>query len=398
MKFIDSLNWVRKSIMSQKLRAGLTIASFAIGMAAVVLLHSIGESLRLYVLAEFTQFGSNIIAFTPGKTETFGLGGLLKTVRPLTLADSEYLAQQKHVDFVVPVVAGNAKVKAYNLSRYTDVMGVNHHALRAWRLSIAQGRFLPDDAAHTPRSFAVLGAKLKQALFSNSSALGQHVHIGSQRFKVVGVLATKGQFMGIDLDDMVYIPAAKALQMFNRDSLMEVDVFYQSGMNSADIVAQLRPQLIKRHGMEDFTIITQDDMLASLDKILFIIKMAGSGLGVISLLVGSVGIATIMTITVTQRTAEIGLLRAMGFSASQVQQLFLTEAICLAMISGLAGYVVVFMLLLGAKLALPGVPIGINLYVLFGTLIVSALIGLIAGLHPANRASKLTPIDALRTE
>ena len=114
MTFFDLIVWVERSLMSQKLRAGLTIAGFATGMAAVVLMNSIGESIRGYVMQEFTQFGSNIIAITPGKTETFGMGGLLNTIRPLTLADGEYLSQHKNVKFVVPVVMGTAKIKFQN--------------------------------------------------------------------------------------------------------------------------------------------------------------------------------------------------------------------------------------------------------------------------------------------
>ncbi len=398
MHLKDLIIWVEKSLSSQKLRAGLTIAGFATGMAAVVLMNSIGESLRMYVLQEFTQFGSNIIAITPGKTETFGLGGLLKTVRPLTLEDGEYLNQQRHVEYVVPVVAGTAKVRSLNRSRYTDILGVNNYANKAWKLEVAQGNFLPDDDIKTPRNFAVLGAKLKRELFTNSTALGQFIHIGSQRFKVVGVLAEKGQFMGQDLDDIAYIPAAKAMQLFNRQSLMELDIFYQPGLTAVELLKQLKPKLINRHGMEDFTIITQDDMLASLDNILFIIKVAGAALGMISLLVGAVGIATIMTITVTERTAEIGLLRALGCSELQLQKLFLAEAIFLALISGFIGYLIVFILMLIAKIVLPGIPVDINIYVLFGSLLISAIIGLIAGMYPAKNAAKLTPIDALRTE
>ncbi|TRX57041.1 ABC transporter permease [Thalassomonas sp. M1454] len=398
MGFKDLIIWVEKSLSAQKLRAGLTIAGFATGMAAVVLMNSIGESLRMYVLQEFTQFGSNIVAITPGKTETFGMGGILKTVRPLTLSDGEYLARQKHIEFAVPVVAGTAKIKAENRSRYTDVLGVNAFANKAWKLEISQGKFLPNDDIKSPRSFAVLGAKLKKELFANSSALGKYVHVGSQRFKVVGVLAEKGQFMGQDLDDLIYIPAAKAMQLFNRNSLMELDLFYQPGLSANEIVNQIKPKLINRHGLEDFTVITQDDMLKSLDNILFIIKMAGAALGLISLLVGAVGIATIMTITVSERTWEIGLLRALGFSEQQVKNLFLAEAIFLAVVSGLVGYFIVLIMLIIAKLALPGVPIDINIYVLITTILISAIIGLLAGIYPAKNAANLTPIDALRTE
>ena len=154
MSFIDLLGWVKTALLAQRLKAGLTIAGFATGMAAVVLMTSIGESLRLYVLQEFTQFGSHIIAITPGKDQTFGLGGLLKTVRPLTLADSKSLSRQKHIKYTVPVIVGNAKVKATQRARYTNVFGVNQHAINAWKLSLAQGMFLPENRNNRARSSA----------------------------------------------------------------------------------------------------------------------------------------------------------------------------------------------------------------------------------------------------
>ncbi|WP_206486418.1 ABC transporter permease [Thalassotalea sp. G2M2-11] len=398
MQLLDVFQWVKKSILAQRVRAILTIAGFATGMAAVVLMNSIGESMRHYVLQEFTQFGTNIIAITPGKTETFGFGGLLNTVRPLTIEDSQQLSHLRAIKYAVPVVMGTAKIKHDKKSRYTDVAGVGNKANEAWKLTIAQGNFLPADDPIRPRNFAVLGAKLKHELFGFSSAIGQKVHVGGQRFRVVGVLAEKGEFIGQDLDDMIYIPAAKAMQLFNRESLMELDLFYQQGLATQQVAQLVKRKLIQRHGLEDFTLITQDDMLKSLDNILVIIKMAGSGLGVISLIVGAVGIATIMTITVTERTSEIGLLRALGFSSSHIRNLFLAEAMLLAMISGVIGYLVVFVLLISAQIILVDVPVTMNLSVLFIAIGFSAFIGLLAGIYPALNAAKLTPIDALRAE
>jgi putative ABC transport system permease protein len=398
MRWPDLLRWVKTALLAHRLRSGLTIAGFATGVAAVVLMNAMGESLRLFVLNEFTQFGSNIIAITPGKTQTFGMGGLLNTVRPLTLEDNQYLQAMPQIHYAVPVIAGTAKVKAGNRSRYTDVVGVNHMAAQAWKLSLAYGQFLPQDDLLKPRNTAVLGAKLYQELFAQTSALGQFVHIGGQRFMVVGVLAAKGQFLGLDLDDMAYIPAAITMQLFNRLSLMELDLFYRPGFSAQTISELVKARLIRRHGREDFTIITQDDMLVSLDKILSMVKLAGTGLGMISLIVGAVGIATIMSVTVNERTAEIGLLRAVGCSSAKIKQLFLLEAISLAIISGLLGYCLVFFLLALVRLFITDLPLHLNLSVLFLALLFSGCIGLIAGLYPALNAAKLTPIDALRSE
>ncbi|WP_438952560.1 ABC transporter permease [Porticoccus sp.] len=398
MRFLDYLHWIFRSLWMQRLRTALTITGFAIGIAAMVLLSALGEGLRQFVIHEFTQFGSHIVAITPGKTETFGLGGILNTTRPLSLEDAEALMTLPGVQEVVPVVMGNAQIKVGGRSRYTDVAGVGALAHKAWKLDIALGSFLPQEDAGRARPFAVMGSKLKQELFGNSNPLGEFVHIGGNRFRVIGVLAPKGQFLGTDLDDMIYIPANKGLQIFNRDSLMEIDIFYSSSVTTETLVKRIRDRLIARHGGEDFTIVTQDQMMATMDNILRILKYAGGGLGAISLLVGAVGITTILTITVVERTAEVGLLRALGSGRSQVRNLFLGEAVLLGLVGGLTGVLVIALLVLLLALWVPALPVAFKPEIVAVALGISMLTGLVAGVRPAMGATRLSPIDALRSE
>jgi len=398
MRFLDYIRWVVWALWMQRIRSLLTITGFAIGIAAMVLLSALGEGLRQFVIQEFTQFGSHIVAITPGKTETFGLSGILNTTRPLSLADAEALTRLPGVKEVVPVVMGTAQIKALGRSRYTDVAGVGALADKAWKLDIAQGTFLPVEDMSRARAFAVLGSKLKQELFGNSNPLGEFVHVGGNRFRVVGVTAPKGQFLGTDLDDMIYIPANKGLQLFNRESLMEVDIFYSPSVTTTTLTKNIKKLLIDRHGFEDFTLITQDQMMETMDNILQILKYAGGGLGAISLLVGAVGIATILMITVTERTSEVGLLRAMGCTRALVRNLFLGEAVMLGLIGGLAGVMTVALVAVLLQLFLPGLPIALKPEIVTVALIVSMVVGLMAGVRPALNATRLSPIDALRGE
>lgn len=398
MTLLDYLRWVMRALWMQRMRSALTIVGFAIGIAAMVLLTSLGEGLRLFVIQEFTQFGSHIVAITPGKTETFGMSGILNTTRPLSLEDTEALARIPGVLQVVPVVMGTAQIKAMGRSRYTDVAGVGALADKAWRLEVALGSFLPEEDVYRARAFAVLGSKLKQELFGNANPLGEFVHIGGNRFRVIGVTAPKGQFLGTDLDDMIYIPANKGLQIFNRESLMEVDIFYSPAVPTDRLKENVKRLLMERHGFEDFTIITQDQMMETMDNILRILKFAGGGLGAISLLVGAVGITTILMITVTERTSEVGLLRALGSTRRQVRNLFLGEAVMLGLIGGLAGVLVIALLVVLAQMFVPALPVALKGNIVVAALLISMFIGLVAGVRPAMNATKLSPIDALRAE
>ena len=387
------------AISAQRLRASLTALGIAIGVAAVVLLTSIGEGIHHFVLAEFTQFGSTLVGINPGRATTHGASvGVFGTVRPLTIEDAEALVHVRHAMAVVPVVQGNAEVEGNQKRRRVTVYGVGAQFPEAFRFRVATGRFLPAGDPLAPRALAVLGDKLMRELFGNANALGERIRVGGYRYRVVGTMQAKGQILGFDLDDTVFIPAARALQLFNRDSLMEIDVLYREGASVDDVVADIKRILVARHGREDFTITTQKQMLDVLGSVLNVITFAVGALGGISLLVGGVGILTIMMIAVRERTREIGLLRALGARRGQILVLFLSEAVVLASIGGLFGLSVGAG---GAHLlhwAVPALPVHTPWSYVFWSESLAAVIGVSAGILPARRAARLDPVDALRAE
>lgn len=399
MRLKDLIGMSLGALRAQRLRSLLTALGIAVGVAAVVLLTSIGEGVHRFVLAEFTQFGTNLLAVVPGKTATFGVsGGIISTVRPLSLSDATALARINGVVAAVPVVQGNALVQAARRGRRAFVFGVGPEVPAVWKIDVTTGQFLPADDQGSARAFVVLGSKLRDELFGRENPLGQRIRVGGDRYRVIGVTESKGQFLGFDLDDAVYLPAAKALELFNRESLMEIDLLYEPNASLERLVADVKRLLISRHGHEDFTIITQKQMLDVLSSILNVLTLAVGALGGISLLVGGVGVLTIMTIAVSERTGEIGLLRALGAEKGQVLKLFLGEAVVLAGIGGLAG------LVLGVGLAqilttiVPAMPVRTSWgYVIVGELLALA-VGLAAGVLPARRAAEMDPLEALRAE
>jgi len=399
MRSADLTRLAGGAVVAHRLRSLLTALGIAVGVAAVVLLTSIGAGIHEFVLNEFTQFGTNLVEVTPGRTTTHGGSvGVIGSTRPLTLDDAQALTRVRHVRAVVPVVQGNAEVEADGRRRRTTVFGVSAQFPAAFSMQPALGRFLPADDPRAPRAFVVLGQKVREELFGSRNPLGQRLRVGGMRYRVIGVMERKGQMLGFDLDDTVFIPTARAMELFDREGLMEIDVLYPEGAPVDEVVAGVTRVLEARHGRRDFTTTTQQQMLDVLSNVLSVLTFAVGALGGISLVVGGVGILTIMTIAVKERTPEIGLLRALGAEQNHVLLLFLAEAAALAAVGGLAG------LLIGAGGAqllhwiLPALPVTIPWTYVIGSEAVAVMIGLGAGVMPARKAARLDPITALRTE
>ena len=398
--FADLMRLSSGAMIGHPLRSVLSMLGIAIGVAAVIMLTSLGEGARRYMVAEFSEFGTNVLAVNPGKTETHGVPGAFGgTTQKLTIDDAEALKKISFLDAVVPMAVGQARVEGGGRGRSVFVHGVTSDFPAVMKFEIGQGSFIPPGDPRRGGSVAVLGPKLKRELFGESNALGEFVRIAGARLRVIGVMQPKGQVLGMDIDDAAYIPVATAMRLFNLDELQEIDiVFAHEGLTEAAIEA-VRSRLIERHrGDEDFTIVSQSEMLSVFGRVMDVITLGVAVIAAISLLVGSIGIFTMMWISVGERVSEIGLMRALGATARQVQIIFLVEAILLTLTGGMSGLLVGLFATFLLRLALPEFPAGAPIEYIVAAIVVSAFAGLVSGVGPARRASQLKPVDALRTE
>ncbi|TDI75003.1 MAG: FtsX-like permease family protein [Betaproteobacteria bacterium] len=399
MNIVDTVHFALRSLTTHRLRTILSGSGIGIGIAAVILLTSIGEGIHQFVLSEFTQFGTNIINITPGKISTHGASlGAISSARLLTIEDELALKKSRYAQYTNSSVMGNAEIRALGRSRRVTVYGEGPDFSQVFNMKVEIGQFLPADDPRSPRAYAVLGSKARTELFGNANPLGASLQVGMSRFRVIGVMESKGQILGLDLDDTVFIPTSRALEIFNREGVMEIHISYQPGVPLQAVVDDAHRILIARHGREDFTVTPQQKMLDTLTTVLDVLTFAVTALGGISLLVGAVGMVTLMHIAVAERVAEIGLLIALGATRARILILFLMESTVLSALGGLGGLTIGTAIAWLLKILVSDLPVKTEwdyILVAFG---LSVMIGLAAGVIPAMRAARMNPVDALRTE
>jgi putative ABC transport system permease protein len=398
----DLLQLALGALLGHRLRSLLSMLGIAVGVASVILLTSIGEGTRVYIVSQFQQFGTTILAITPGKQKTVGLPGVLGgTTHKLSLDDAVAISRLPVVVASMPIAFGQARVEARSRGRGRSVLiyGVTPDLPKVWNYQIQQGTFWPSRDPFRAAPYAVLGPKLARELFDQQGVLGEFVHIDGRRFRVLGVMEPKGALLGIDLGDTIYIPVASAMQIFNVDEVTEIDVNYVPHLSSQQVEDVVRPMLMARHAdTEDFTLIAQDAMLDVMGNVMGVVTAAVGAIAGVSLLVGAVGILTMMWIAVGERKAEIGLLRAIGASRRQVAGVFLAESAALALLGGLLGVAAGLALQAILRLLVPGLPLQVPYFYVFIALATSLATGLLSGVVPAHRAGSLDPIEALRAE
>lgn len=399
MKVLDGAKFALGSVHRAPLRTALMLLAMAIGVVAVVMLSALGNAAKDYVVAEFSSLGTNLVIVLPGRSETTGgtltasYGG---TNRPLTIEDAEALTRGYHVTRVAPIIVGAAGVQHGGLEREAPIFGGTHEmqAIRHWQM--ARGQFLP--AANWQRTTAVcvIGLTIAEELFGEVDPVGQWLRVGENRFRVIGVLANTGRSLGIDVDEVVVVPVASAMRLFNRDSLFRILLEASSRSSVTSVRDFAEATLAERHhGERDVTVITQDAVLDTFDEIFNLMTLAVLGIASVSLLVAGLLIMNVMLVAVAQRTAEVGVLKALGASAGKVVQLFLLEAVLLSAIGAAVGVLIGMTGTWLLGLINPALDGPIPLWAILAAIFVALSTGVLFGVTPARRAARLDPIAAL---
>jgi putative ABC transport system permease protein len=399
MKTGDVTRYAFNALQGARKRTLLMLLAMATGVASVLVLTSLGEAARRYVIGEFASLGTNLVIVMPGKSETAGAGPSMMVgsiPRDLTLGDAMALLRGTAIRRIAPVNVGSAPVSYQGLERDIPILGTTSDMLPIRHLDIGKGRFLPPGDIDRASSVCVLGSKVRTELFGNLPILGEWVRIGDRRFRVIGVIEAQGQSIGVNFEDVAIIPVASAQQLFNTETLFRIIIEAKSRESIPLAIEQAKSILRDRHqGEEDVTVITQDAVLDTFDEILTTLTLAVAGIAAISLVVAGILIMNVMLVSVTQRTSEIGLLKALGSPGKQIVMLFLAEAALLSLLGALLG---VLLGQLGSWFIgylYPILPVGAPWWAFVSAITVAIITGVLFAILPARRAARLDPVEAL---
>jgi putative ABC transport system permease protein len=400
MRTLDIARMSLQALFRNPLRSAMLLTAIAIGVAAVVLLTAVGEGARRYVTGQFSSLGTQLLIVLPGRAETAGGGiqGLLvgETARELTLDDTLAIARSPLVRRVTPVVPGSGTASWGARERDVTVLGTGPAMLDIQHWLLGSGRVLPPGDLDVAQPVCVLGATVARELFADTVPLGEWVRIGDARCRVLGTLAPQGQAGGFDVDETVLMPVASAQQIFNTAAVFRVlaEARDRDSVQAArrDIVAIVKA----RHaGEEDITVVTQDALVTTFDSIFDMITAGLAGIAAISLLVAGVLIMNVMLVAVSQRTTEVGLLKAVGARRRQIVALFLTEAACLSLLGAVIGLIVGTAGTWLLKAVFPVLDFATPPWASISAVAVAIASGLVFGILPARRAAALDPVNAL---
>ena len=399
MRFADLMRFAREAASGNPLRASLLVLAMAIGVAAVVVLTALGDGARRYVMNEFSSLGSNLVIVLPGRSQTGGFSpgnAITSTTRDLTIDDAQALQRASAVRRAAPLAVGTSEISAGGKLREVLVAGTVAEYVEVRQMALSQGRFLAAGDWRRGVSEAVIGARVRDEIFGNAPALGQLVRIGDRRFRIVGVLAPSGQGLGMNSDELVFVPVSLAQAMFNSNTLFRI-LIEAHGRESIEAAKTQVADILKlRHeGEQDVTVITQDAVLATFDRLLGALTLGVAGIAAISLAVAGILVMNVMLVSVSQRTSEVGLLKALGATAGAIRMIFLTEASMLSVTGAVVGYGLGLLAAALIRLLYPTFPAYPPDWAVLAALGTALVTGMLFGVLPARRAAQLDPVQAL---
>ena len=399
MRTADLIRFARDAATGNPLRTSLLVLAMSIGVAAVVVLTALGDGARRYVVNEFSSLGTNLVIVLPGRSQTGGFNpgnAITSTPRDLTIDDAQSLQRAPSVRRVAPLAVGTSEISYGGKLREVMVAGTTASYIDVRTLKLAQGRFLSDGDWRRGASEAVIGAKIRDELFGAEPALGQLIRLGDRRFRVVGIMASTGQGLGMNTDEIVLVPVSLAQAMFNSNTLFRILV----EANGRDAIEPAKAQVaeiirVRHEGEEDVTVITQDAVLATFDKLLGALTLAVAGIAAISLAVAGILVMNVMLVSVAQRTSEIGLLKALGATGATIRITFLTEAAMLSLAGAILGYLLGQAGALVLRQLYPAFPAYPPDWAVLAGLGTALATGILFGVLPARRAARLDPVQSL---
>ncbi len=398
----DIIQFAWKSLTAARGRTFLMLLAMSISVASVLLLTALGDGARRYVLQEFSALGTNLVIIIPGRNETAGAGfGTMMGVTPrdLTLGDAQALQRHPAIDQIAPLNVGSIEASWKNRKREITVLGSTAELITVRQWQLAQGQFLPEADWERATPVCVLGRKVRDELFGANQALGQWMRLGEYRCRVIGIMASEGRSIGVDVQEVVIIPVASAQTLLNTSSLFRILVTVSGAERVDPVIEFARTTLRARHhGEEDVTIITQDAVIATFDNILSALTYALAAIAAISLGVAGILIMNVMLVSVSQRTAEIGLLKALGASRQKILLLTLSEAILLSLLGALSGIAIGLAGSWGLSSALESLDAYPPVWALMVSTFTALATGVLFSLLAARKAARLDPLQALQGE
>ncbi|MBW4687816.1 MAG: ABC transporter permease [Komarekiella atlantica HA4396-MV6] len=400
MNFIESIKMAVKTLAANKLRSSLTMLGIIIGNSSVIAMIGIGQSVQNYSLAQIESYGSNLLSVFAGSEEA---EGMIAEEPKLVLSDAEaIITQAPAVKKVAPQISARQLIAYRNQTTQANITGTTPDFLYVRNATVASGRFFNSSEQRQNALVVALGSVPARKLFGSANPIGKEVQINNISFQVIGVMKTKGSFGGVNQDDIAYVPiTTMASQIDGRQSPygIPIDSIEVSAENEQSIWAasfQITNLLTRRHGKKDISVVANKSFQDLISQVTGALSLMLAAIASISLLVGGIGIMNIMLVSVTERTQEIGLRKAIGATQQAILTQFLIEAVILSVAGGLIGtgvgvggtMIVGVLTPLKPGVSLPAIALAVS---------VSGSIGLIFGVVPARRAARLDPIVALRS-